>query len=457
MITWPIPRQIKRLLLAALSTLLLIGAAVSGSQLIGDLRALQQLQLQRAELSDVKYGLLNAEVWVDQIATILAERIEGFELNPTNRPQLKRQVELVLHRLLQEIDSALRRRNAEGETWLDRLQGSLRQGVQDWLVDFDNLRARVPLYADAVLDELNQPETKAEIKQGLLRAIDEAATATFSRVDRSALTRLQADLGCETLAACKRRITLNAKAREARSKRLALWTLGMISLLFALHLPRWQQPPPTAPGQAHHEPSHTAVLLPETMLLLSAGTLILLAAGVMTPMIEVEARIDQLSLTLLGKPILFRDQVLYFQSKSILDVVQVLLATGAVDMILVALLILLFSLVFPAAKVIAGLLYYDDLNGLRRHAVVQFFALRSGKWSMADVLVIAILMAYLGFDGLIASQLTGLGGASERVDLISTNGTSLQVGFFMFLAFVLASLLLSTLLESRAPRSNRSR
>jgi hypothetical protein len=168
-------------------------------------------------------------------------------------------------------------------------------------------------------------------------------------------------------------------------------------------------------------------------------------------MIEVEARIEQLSLTLLGEPLLFRDQVLYFQSKSILDVVQVLLATGAADMLAVAILIVLFSLVFPTAKMIAGSLYYTDLRGLRMHPLVQFFALRSGKWSMADVLVIAILMAYLGFDGLIASQLSGLGAASARVDVISTNGTSLQIGFFMFLAFVLANLLLSTLLEARAP------
>jgi hypothetical protein len=191
------------------------------------------------------------------------------------------------------------------------------------------------------------------------------------------------------------------------------------------------------------------------MLMLTAGTLILLAAGVMTPMIEVEARIDELSLSLLGSPVLFTDQVLYFQSKSILDLVQVLIATRAPDMILVAVLVVLFSLIFPAAKMLTSLLYYSDMNGLRRHVLVQFFALRSGKWSMADVLVVAILMAYVGFDGLISSQLAGLAGAATQVELISTNGTSLQLGFFLFLAFVLASLALSTLLEARAPESTR--
>ncbi|MCF7979534.1 MAG: paraquat-inducible protein A, partial [Chromatiaceae bacterium] len=189
------------------------------------------------------------------------------------------------------------------------------------------------------------------------------------------------------------------------------------------------------------------------MLMLATATLVLLSAGVMTPMIEVEARIDELSLSLLGKPVVFTDQVLYFQSKSILDLVQVLTATGASDMILVAGLVVLFSLIFPTAKIMASLIYYTDLKGWRSRALVRFFALRSGKWSMADVLVVAILMAYIGFDGLISSQLAELSGLGRQVDLLTTNGTNLQLGFFLFLAFVIASLFLSAMLEARAPRS----
>jgi hypothetical protein len=46
----------------------------------------------------------------------------------------------------------------------------------------------------------------------------------------------------------------------------------------------------------------------------------LLVAGVTTPMIDMEAKISQMSFVLLGHPIHFENQVLYFQSKSILDV-----------------------------------------------------------------------------------------------------------------------------------------
>jgi hypothetical protein len=462
----------RRLLIGIISTLLLSAAAVSTYRLIVELRTLQSLQAQRAELMHVKYGLFNAEVWVDQVSLILAERVEQFELNETNRPQIKRNIEVVLDRLLQEIEQVLSRRNAEGSGWLDRLQGSLRQGVQDWLVDFDRLRARVPLYADAVLDELDRPQTRAEIQRSLTQALERAAGATFSHIDRTPIEQIVEAHGCPQAEACAGELASKADDRRRQAQIAALVTLVCIALLFLINLPAWHATPAAQSGtktraqtiartvgQAAAKPDVRPITMaPETLALLTAATLVLLGAGVMTPMIEIEARIDQLSLTLLGEPVTFTDQVLYFQSKSILDVVQVLAATGAADMLLVAVLVVLFSLIFPAAKVLAGVAYYGDFGNARGLGLVRFFALRSGKWSMADVLVVAIFMAYIGFDGLIASQLAELGGASgERVTLLSTNGTQLQLGFFLFLAFVLASLVLSSLLEARAPTPRSKR
>ncbi|NBC48680.1 MAG: paraquat-inducible protein A [Gammaproteobacteria bacterium] len=460
------------MLIGIISTLLLSAAAVSTYRLIVELRTLQSLQAQRAELMHVKYGLFNAEVWVDQVSLILAERVEQFELNETNRPQIKRNIEVVLDRLLQEIEQVLSRRNAEGSGWLDRLQGSLRQGVQDWLVDFDRLRARVPLYADAVLDELDRPQTRAEIQRSLTQALERAAGATFSHIDRTPIEQIVEAHGCPQAEACAGELASKADDRRRQAQIAALVTLVCIALLFLINLPAWHATPAAQSGtktraqtiartvgQAAAKPDVRPITMaPETLALLTAATLVLLGAGVMTPMIEIEARIDQLSLTLLGEPVTFTDQVLYFQSKSILDVVQVLAATGAADMLLVAVLVVLFSLIFPAAKVLAGVAYYGDFGNARGLGLVRFFALRSGKWSMADVLVVAIFMAYIGFDGLIASQLAELGGASgERVTLLSTNGTQLQLGFFLFLAFVLASLVLSSLLEARAPTPRSKR
>jgi len=415
--------------------LLLIAASWLAYQTGSQLRHLQTLQADLAELQDVRYGLLDAELWVERLSAILAKRIDTFEVTDENRPLVKRNIEQVLDRLFVEIEDYLRRRNAAGDNWLDRVKGTLRQNVQDFLIDFGELRARVPAYADAVIDELNRPQTRAQIKQQLLAAVDDAAAATFSKTDRTALRLILARHRCDDEADCVQRLEAESADLARRSLITALWVGALVAGMFALAIGRGRRPLP-----------------PETMMLLTAATLVLLAVGVFTPMIEVEARIDELRFQLLGEPVVFSNQVLYFQSKSILDVVAVLAETGKADMLLVAVLITLFSLVFPTAKVIAGFLYYFDVRDLRGNALVYFFALRSGKWSMADVLVVAMLMAYVGFSGLIANQLTGMAGASPSVDVITTNGTSLQVGFYMFLGFVLASLLLSSLLETRLHR-----
>jgi hypothetical protein len=419
-------------LAAALSLAgLLLSAALLAAQAIVDLRRLQQLETDLAELHDVRYGLLNAGVWVEQLSTVLAHKIDTFEITAENRPAIKRNIEVVLDRILVEVERYLRRRNTTGDNLLERMQGALRQGVQDFLVDFTELRARVPAYADAVLDELDRPETRAELKTQLLRALDTAAAATFSATDFGAFAAVLARHDCADAAACEPRLRGEADALAQRARVFAGGALLAVSAMFFV---AWRERP------------H---LRPEVMAMLTAGTLVLLAGGVITPMIDVEARISELRFVLLGEPIVFTDQVLYFQSKSILDVVRVLVDTRAWDMILVAVLITLFSLVFPALKVLAGFVYYVDWRSLRASPMIYFFALRSGKWSMADVLVVAMLMAYVGFSGLVESQLAAMAGSGRGVDVITTNGTTLQVGFYLFLAFVIASLVLSALLEAR--------
>ncbi len=45
-------------------------------------------------------------------------------------------------------------------------------------------------------------------------------------------------------------------------------------------------------------------------------------------MIEIDARIKEMSFLLIGEKIVFNDQVMFFQSKSIVDVVRILIETG---------------------------------------------------------------------------------------------------------------------------------
>jgi hypothetical protein len=83
--------------------------------------------------------------------------------------------------------------------------------------------------------------------------------------------------------------------------------------------------------------------------------------------------------------------------------------------------------------------------------VIKYFAFRSGKWSMADVIVIAILMTYIGLNGLLSKQLALLHIRGGDLTMIATNNTALQPGYIIFISFVLYGLILSTILKYITP------
>ena len=432
----------------ALALLLFTAALALTVHLIIDLNRVKALKTDLGEINHVRYGLLDADQWLGRIAAVLERRINGFELTESNRPQIKQAVEQVLNTLLLEVERSLRSHNLNsGGSVVDQLKGLVQQGLQDLLIDFDRLRAKVPDYAQRVVEELSKPEAKREIKAQLMAFMQNTAAAGFAKTDRSRLAALMAAHGCADLAACNQSLEAQVAAARRPILQQVLGVFALVGVLFGLCLA-----PRTRAAAGAPPPGFDQFRL----VLLTGATLILLAGGLLTPMIEIDARITGLTIELLGEPVTFTNQVLYFQSKSVFDVAAILMRTGAADLILVAVLIVVFSVVFPALKVIATWLYCFDYRGLRRAPGVRFFALRSGKWSMADVLVIAIFMAYIGFSGLVGSQLGELRQASTAVEVLTTNGTSLAPGFYLFLGFVLASLGLSSILADRLEEGHAS-
>ena len=160
---------------------------------------------------------------------------------------------------------------------------------------------------------------------------------------------------------------------------------------------------------------------------------------------------------MIGETISFKNQVIFFQSKSIVDVVVLLIRTGKYDSILVGALILCFSIVFPISKLVSTGLYINGSRPWMRGRVVHYFAFYSGKWSMADVMVVAIFMSYIGFNGILNDQMSDLNINTSSFTSIATNRTSLQPGYVVFVAFVLFGLLLSQLLQRMSTKEERKR
>jgi len=193
-------------------------------------------------------------------------------------------------------------------------------------------------------------------------------------------------------------------------------------------------------------------LTPSQYIFLILCLVTLLIGGVTTPAIDMEATISQMNFMLIGHPIHFENQVLYFQSKSILDVFWIMITHKDIQMKLVGILLITFSIVFPLLKIVSSLGYYFNFHKLRENPVIKFFVLKSGKWSMADVMVVAIFMAYIGFNGIITSQFGHLRSTSQELVILTTNATVLQPGYYLFLTYTLLALILSGFL-TRKPRA----
>ena len=174
--------------------------------------------------------------------------------------------------------------------------------------------------------------------------------------------------------------------------------------------------------------------------IITATCFVLLIVGLLLPMIEIDARIATMSFNLLGESVTFKDQVLYYKSKSILEVVRLMVTQGRIDLICVGVLVLTFSILFPVAKSVSSVLYVFSSN-LKSNRFIQFMVFKTGKWSMADVMVVAIFMAYIGLAGIITEQLKQLESLAQNVDILTTNKSALQAGSFSFTAFSVLSLL----------------
>lgn len=413
-----------------LGALLILMAGISW-KLIDNLRLHQQLVQDRAELRDVRYGMLNADKWVHQISAILEIKVKELELRGEQRESMKRALERILDTLITEADRYIREQHTSGNWW-DRTTGRIKEGMRNTLMDVDTIKAGIPEYAEQILVELENPETRREIGGFLTSIVGDIADSSFATLDETPRTEIHQRYQCPGSTECKKVIGTRLAEIDGQSTHLAIaLCLGAALMLLAVYR--------TA------DPSN-----PLPWVVLSLGSMLLLACGVLTPMLEIEAQISHLKFMLMGHPVEFFNEVVYFQSKSILDVVSILTATREVDMVVVGILLMTFSVVFPVLKLLASIVYIYNPKGLSQSFAVKFFAFKSAKWSMADVMVIAIFMAYIAFNGMIDNQweLVSRGAASAGVDVLTSNGTALQLGFYMFLAFCIFSLFVSTIMES---------
>lgn len=382
-----------------------------------------------SQVNSIRYGLLSVDAWKEKIQAVLSDRVGDFELSKAQERVLRGEISNVLHALITEAERSLRDRQKT-------LSGKLRNLAVRAFLDVGDVRKKVPQFAQAVLDQLKSAAHTKKFRKMARSQLDGYAARTYDDAAETehrnaVLRRYQA----ADAAAFSRRAELDIRALDARMREDCILMLdSALAFLFAWWLARKK---PEA---------HKALFS-----LSGAFAALLLAVGLALPMIDLDARIEDLGFQLWGSRLEFQDQVLFFRSKSILQVIRVLLEARQADSVAVGLLLLAFSVAFPVLKLAAMELQMRGGPAVRANRLASFFAFKSGKWSMADVTVVSIFIAFIGFKRILNSELAGLAVRTEYVEIIATNDTALQPGFVLFTAFVLFGFALSGILERVRP------
>lgn len=381
------------------------------------------------EVSKVKYGIFNADEWRVILTDIISKKIDELEITDENREEMRAKIQEMLHRAVSILETEYQEDHSSGIGGFIKRKGAAIFGV------FDHIRDNIPEITDEILLYLEDPEKRSQLKDFMRKKIAEYEEETFAETDYALYHEVMQKYAGETRVEVQRRI----KEKDAALGSQILYYIIPTAAIFLFMILI------TVFYKAHNRYSLSLIIL---------YALVLLSMGVLVPMIEIDARIQELSFSMLGEKVVFEDQMLYYRNKSILEVVEVLLDQGKPDLIGVGVLVLAFSVLFPVSKMVSSLLFLFG-EWARENKFIRLIIFKSGKWSMADVMVVAIFMSYLGFSGILTEQLKQLKNVSNLVDILTTNYSKLNEGFYLFTGFVILSVFISSKIQ-KMEYSNQS-
>jgi hypothetical protein len=416
---------------------LLLAAAFCGLQVHRLSQEQKAIKRDYSVVNNISFGLLSVSRWRDLVVTAVGNQIENFNLTPAQRDSLELEIEGILNGLIDKADSIMSRPQKT-------IGGKLRKVAFHLFIKPENLHKETPAFAHKIMAEVLKPRSKMRLTSVAKSKLEDLGEQTYDSSENAqqhASDSVFQHYNVKTLDDFNRQSTAQLGLVH---RRMYYFTGGMLSTLVLLLLLWWLL-------RKQKELFTTLFVLSIVM------AFIFLLTGLTSVMIEIDARIDTLDFHIIGQTIVFKDQVIFFQSKSIIDVVLLLIRTGKYDSILVGALILCFSVLFPIAKLLSTGFYLMGSRAWMKSKAVSYFAFHSGKWSMADVMVVAIFMAYIGFNGILNDQMTDLNMRTSAFTSIATNRTSLQPGYIVFVSFVLFGLILSQLLQTVLPEGERGK
>lgn len=381
-----------------------------------------------SKVNDVMFGLMSVNHWETEIRKIAVKQIEEFKLTKEQDSLIRVAIDEVLVGVIDKTDRVIQEDDGT-------VLKFIRKHAVNLFFDVEDFKKKVPNLTEAIMKKITSKEGKERLKKLVLSKLDELAESTYdsTKVDiyNMYLQKYDAKDRNEfnTITLTKVDKLYNATLNNSLVAIAIAFVFVFLWLTF------------------RNNDDLKYVLLSFSILF---GAIILLT-GVASPMIEIDARFREMNFFILGENIEFSNQFIFYRSKSILEIISIMMSTGKLDSTIVALLILAFSVLLPFFKLVSMSLFLIS-SKFRTNSVARWMTFKSGKWSMVDVIVVAIFMAYVAFQGILDNQLAGLNQNTEAVTAITTNHTALQPGFYVFVTYVVFSILLSSYLGKSLDR-----
>lgn len=386
------------------------------------------------EINKMNYHLFNIHYWKEEALRLFSSKIDEFSIDPKAYHEVELELEKYLFRIYKDyIESGklfdrifedAEKKNDINPMILSMVKANVAPQIQKL-----NLPKFIPSMAHDLANELKEQEPRLrDIMHGELRRMIQYSP---DQIKDKRVTIYQ-KYGVETYDEADAIIWNKVEKEELKFR--PLWQKSYLILLIgticALICMRY-------------------LGIQGAVLASTVFTFIWLGIGVTLPMITLDASLNAFDLQVLGSTISFDKQTMYYQSKSILEVTKTLLDTGGLDLKIVGLMILCFSIIFPIIKLILSVGYIIIPEKLQ-YSFVKGMIFYLGKWSMADVFVVALFMAYIGFYGLLNAQLADIGRNRNGFAVETINESSLSVGALYFTTYCVFSIIIGIIINKRS-------
>jgi len=410
---------------------LLCGEAYFGYRMHALSSRQEQIKQDYSMSNNITFGLFSVDQWRDKITAVVDSRVNDFSMTAAQKKALQDQVERELHSLIAKTVAEI---NKPQKT----LGGKLKKIAFNSMVNTDSIQALVPSFAATIINRVNSPASQTRLKDIATSKIKQLGKQTYdstSEVNSEVTQYVYKKYRVADPAAFNKQINQQLTDIRTVTYNYAYAMIGCILAALGLWWLMRKQ-----------------VQLQTTLFVMSLlFALVVLLVGITASIIEVDARIQTFHFMLLGQQVAFENQVLFFQSKSIFQLVEVLVRQPKPDAVVVGSLILLFVIVLPIVRMVARGIHLLSPEKIARHKAVMYLAFDSAKWDMADVMIVGVLMTYIGLNGILKSQLTNLNMHNSVITSVTSNNTSLQPGYFVFAGYVVFATLLSYILKRISP------